>query len=59
MKKIEYTASQGREVERLLDAIESAPVEKRTIMAILAETYINGMKAHDKLVNAQQPRTGN
>lgn len=50
MKQTKYTAAQGQEVERLLDAIESAPKEKRSLMALLAETYINGMKAQDKLV---------
>lgn len=49
-KQTKRTADQGQEVERLLDAIESAPPEKRSLMALLAETYINGMKAQDKLV---------
>ncbi len=49
MKQTKYTTAQGQ-VERLLDAIESAPQEKQYLMALLAETYINGMKAQDKLV---------
>ena len=52
MEKTRYTtaAGQDQEIERLLNAIESVPQEKRPIMAVLAEAFINGMKAQDKLV---------
>ena len=52
MEKAKYTTAQGLEVERLLNAIESVPKEKQPIMAVLAEAFINGMKAQDKLVAA-------
>ena len=54
MEKAKYTTAQGLEVERLLNAIESVPKEKQPIMAALAEAFINGMKAKDKLVAASR-----
>lgn len=56
MEKTRYTtaAGQDQEIERLLNAIESVPQEKRPIMAVLAEAFINGMKAKDKLVAASR-----
>ena len=53
MEKAKYTTAQGLEVERLLNAIESVPKEKQPIMAVLAEAFINGMKAPGKLVAAR------
>lgn len=52
MEKTRYTtaAGQDQEIERLLNAIESVPKEKQPIIAVLAEAFINGMKAQDKLV---------
>lgn len=54
MEKAKYTTAQGLEVERLLNAIESVPKEKQPIMAVLAEAFINGMNAQDKLVAASR-----
>ena len=54
MEKTGYTTAQGLEVERLLNALESVPKEKQPIMAVLAEAFINGMKAQDKLVAASR-----
>lgn len=54
MEKAKYTTAQGLEVERLLNAIESVPKEKQPIMAVLAEAFINGMKAQDNLVAASR-----
>lgn len=54
MEKTGYTTAQGLEVERLLNALESVPKEKQPIMAVLAEAFINGMKARDKLVAASR-----
>ena len=54
MEKAKYTTAQGLEVERILNAIDSVPKEKQPIMAVLAEAFINGMKAQDKLVAASR-----
>ena len=54
MEKTGYTTAQGLEVERLINALESVPKEKQPIMAVLAEAFINGMKAQDKLVAASR-----
>ncbi len=50
MEKSKYTAIIGQDIDSLLDAINIAPMEKHSIMALLAETYINGMKMQDKLI---------
>lgn len=55
MKQTKRTADQGQEVERLLEAIESVPKEKLPIMAALAEAFISGMKAQDKLISVSRP----
>lgn len=54
MKNTKIIVTQESEVERLLDAIESVPTEKIPIMAVLAEAFINGMKAQDKIVTANR-----
>lgn len=51
MERAKYIAVTEPEVERLLDAIESAPKEKQPMLAVLAETFIKGMNTQAKLID--------
>lgn len=51
-KAINTTAEviQERDVENLVDALTSVSKDKFTIMAAMAETFISGMKAQERLM---------
>lgn len=51
MERTKYIAVTEPEVERLLDAIDSAPKEKQPMIAVLAEAFINGMNTQAKLTD--------
>ena len=52
------TANKSKQVEdgnRLFDVIDRFPGDKRTLANIIAETFINGMAAQERLASAQRP----
>lgn len=50
MEKTRYTTEQTTEAGRLLSVIESVPEEKRSIVTMMAEAFINGMRAQEQLM---------
>ena len=46
---------QAVEGKRLFDVIDRAPSDKRTLANIIAEAFINGMAAQERLA-AERPR---
>lgn len=47
------TAVQEKDVENLIDALISAPRDKLTIMTVMAETFISGMKTQERLTASE------
>lgn len=45
-----YTTEQRSDAFLLYAAVRSNPPDKQTIIKVMANTYISGMKAQDKLV---------
>lgn len=45
-----YTSQQRSDILQLYAAVRSNPPDKQTIIKVMANTYINGMKAQDKLI---------
>lgn len=52
MTNTEYTAVQVNDVENLVDALISAPKNKLTLMTVMAETFISGMRAQERLTSS-------
>lgn len=52
MSNTEYTAVQVSDVENLVDALISAPKNKLTLMTVMAETFISGMRAQERLTSS-------
>lgn len=48
---------QEKDVENLVDALTSVPKDKFTIMAAMAETFISGMKAQERLMISSKSKT--
>lgn len=44
-----YTPQQRSDVLQLYAAVQSNPPDKQTIIKVMANTFISGMKAQDKL----------
>lgn len=57
MEQAKYIIVNNPEIESLLDAIESAPKEEQSLMALMADTFIKGMKTQAQLLR-QSPRPG-
>lgn len=49
-----YAPQQRSDVRQLYAAVQSNPPDKQTIIKVMANTFINGMKAQDKLFAASQ-----
>lgn len=44
-----YNTLQPGSAERLLEALKSVPQDKRTVMTVMAETFISGMRTQERL----------
>lgn len=44
-----YTAQQRSDIVELYTAVQSIPPDRRTIIKVMANTYINGMMAQARL----------
>lgn len=56
MTQSQYTPELAAEGGRLIDIFESVPQDKRRIVEMITEAFINGMTAHEHLdkVNQEQ-----
>ena len=50
MEKDKYTREQVAEGNQFYSAIESVPPDKRPVVELMAEAFINGMKAAQALM---------
>lgn len=57
MMEMSYTPEQMNDARRVFEIIASVPPEKRFLVTIATESFINGMLAQDQLTN-QTARTG-
>lgn len=58
MEKKKYTPEQMADAGWLLDVIESVPKEKQPLMTVIADVFISGMRAQERLTAANgQPTT--
>lgn len=48
-----YTPQQRGDIAQLYAAVRSNPPDKQTIIKVMANTYINGMKDQARLMAAQ------
>lgn len=49
-----HNTLQPGSAEKLLAALQSVPQDKRTIMAVMAETFISGMRAQERLTASSE-----
>ncbi len=54
MDNTKYSTIQMNDVENLVDALISAPRNKLMIMTVMAETFISGMRAQERLMATNQ-----
>lgn len=52
-----YTESQRGDARLLYTAVRSNPPDKQTIIKVMANTYINGMKDQERLAAANLQQT--
>ena len=56
MDNIKYSTIQMNDAENLVDALISAPKNKLTIMTVMVETFISGMRAQEYLARTQKTK---
>ena len=56
MENTKYSTVQVNDVENLVDALISAPRNKLTIMTVMAETFISGMRAQERLTSTTESK---
>lgn len=56
MENTKYSTVQVNDVENLVDALISAPRNKLTIMTVMAETFISGMRAQERLASTTESK---
>lgn len=49
--KAAYTPDQERDAKRFLDIVASVPPEKRFLVAIATEAFVNGMAAQERVAS--------
>jgi len=49
-----YTSQQRSDVLQLYAAVQSNPPDKQTIVKVMANTFISGMKAQEKLATVNR-----
>lgn len=49
MEQINYTPEQIEEAKNLLAVLDSVPTEKRFMLHLMTEAFINGMNAQEQL----------
>lgn len=58
MRTVKYTPEQMASAERVHSLIESVSPDKRPIVTLMTESFINGMKAQEQISAAQLLNTG-
>lgn len=53
MEQINYTLEQVGEAKNLLTILDSVPPEKRFVLQLMTEAFINGMNAQEQLSNSK------
>ena len=51
----EYTIEQIKDAGRIADLLGSLPPDKRFILELIADAFINGMNAQERLMAAERP----